>query len=89
MVDEFKRFGLTNQQRLLTGILQLLGAIGLAMGPYYPFIGMTAAAGLSLLMLLGFSVRIKIKDSIRESIPSFIFMIINGLLFFDFYTSII
>jgi len=32
-------------------------------------------------MLLGFIVRLKIKDSILLSLPSFAFMIFNGYLF--------
>lgn len=74
--SEFKRFGLA-QYRLLTGALQLLGATGLLAGLYFPLIGVLAAAGLSLLMLMGFITRLKIKDSFKETFPSFLFMLIN------------
>lgn len=86
MVKEFHRFGLTDNQRRLTGILQTLGGIGLAVGFFlHPFIGLLSAAGLSLLMLLGFITRIKIKDSFYESSPSFVFMVLNGYLAYGFY----
>jgi len=74
--SEFKRFGLA-PYRTLTGILQLLGATGLLLGLYFPLIGVLAASGLSLLMLLGFITRLKIKDSFKETFPSFLFMLIN------------
>ena len=84
MKAEFLRFGLS-KHRVLTGTLQILGAIGLIVGIFEPFIGRFSAAGLSLLMLLGFGVRIKLRDSIAESLPSFILMLINGYLCWVFY----
>jgi len=81
MKSEFKRFGLSNYQRKITGVSQLLGSFGLFLGIFIPFIGAIASAGLGLLMLLGLSVRIKIKDSFFLMFPSFIFMIINFLVF--------
>jgi hypothetical protein len=85
MVAEFNRFGLSAYRRM-TGILQLLGAIGLIVGLLVsPIIGFLAALGLCILMLLGFGVRIKIKDSIGEVMPSFVLMIINAYLVIVFY----
>ncbi len=84
MTEEFKRFGLNTPQRKVTGILQVLGGLGLLLGIAYPLIGLIAAGGLSLLMLLGFVVRLKIRDSIRQTLPSFIFIVLNGYLFWQF-----
>ncbi len=84
MTEEFKRFGLNTPQRKVTGILQVLGGLGLLLGIDYPLIGLIAAGGLSLLMLLGFVVRLKIRDSIRQTLPSFIFIVLNGYLFWQF-----
>ena len=84
MRQEFKRFGLNTLQRNVTGILQVLGGLGLFLGIVYPLIGAIAAAGLSLLMLLGFVVRLKIRDSMRQTFPSFIFMLLNAYLFWQF-----
>lgn len=77
MKSEFQRFGLLNYQRKLTGILQLLGAFGLFLGIFEPLLGVMASAGLGTLMLLGFIVRLKIKDNFIKAFPSFLFMIIN------------
>ncbi|MFN1834527.1 DoxX family protein [Balneola sp. MJW-20] len=85
MIQEFKRFGLTDSQRKITGILQVAGAVGLLSGLYFPFFGAAASIGLTIMMLVAFIVRIKIKDSLMETIPSFFFMLINAyitLLFF-------
>jgi len=85
MIEEFKRFGLTDSQRKLTGILQILGAGGLLAGFIYPTIGLLAAAGLTLMMFVAFIVRIIIKDSFAQSIPSIIFMLINAWLTIALY----
>lgn len=61
MVQEFARYGLV-KFRVFTGIAQLLGALGLFLGTQSALIGLSAAAGLSLLMLAGFITRLKIRD---------------------------
>lgn len=78
MINEFKRFGLNDTQRKITGILQIAGAAGLLSGFYFSIVGAAAATGLSLMMLVAFIVRIRIKDSLKESMPSFFFMLINA-----------
>ena len=85
MKDEFKRFGLTDWQRMLTGVLQITGSAGLLAGFIYPIIGFLAAAGFTAMMIVAFIVRLKIKDSITEAVPSIIFMLINAWLMFAFY----
>jgi hypothetical protein len=85
MIDEFKRFGMTDSQRKLTGILQILGSSGLLAGLLFPVIGLLAAAGFTAMMLVAFIIRIKIKDSIAQSVPSLIFMLMNAWLTITFY----
>ncbi|MGB5202878.1 MAG: DoxX family protein [Eudoraea sp.] len=78
MRQEFIRYGLTKQQRLI-GTLQILGALGLGIGYFYlPVLSIASALGLSLLMILGFGVRLKIKDSLVQAAPSIIYAIINA-----------
>lgn len=85
MIDEFKRFGMTDSQRKFTGILQIAGSAGLIAGLIMPGVGLLAAAGFTAMMLVAFIVRIKIKDSILQSLPSIIFLLINGWLAVEFY----
>ncbi|MCC5934649.1 MAG: DoxX family protein [Balneolales bacterium] len=77
MIAEFKRFGLNDAQRKVTGVLQLLGAGGLFLGISYPPAGALAAAGFSVMMLVAFLVRLSIKDSVLLSLPSLVFLFIN------------
>ncbi|KQC33561.1 hypothetical protein AAU57_09710 [Nonlabens sp. YIK11] len=80
MKMEFTRFGLSTLQRQITGVFQVAGAIGLLIYSYNLTIATVAAAGLSLLMFLGFIIRMRIKDSIYDSSPAFIFMVLNGII---------
>jgi hypothetical protein len=52
--------------------------MGLLIGLYYsPIILLLASMGLSLLMLAGFIVRLKIKDNFIKSSPAFTFAVVN------------
>jgi hypothetical protein len=85
MFEEFNRFGLTPTQRKLTGFFQMLGATGLVLGFYFiPFLGLSAALGLVVLMSLCFGVRLKIKDSFFQSFPSLFFAILNLVVAYKF-----
>ncbi len=85
MAQEFERFGLSPLQRNLTGILQLLGSAGLFIGLLQPLVGLIASSGLALLMFLGFLTRLKIRDTIIQSLPALLFMILNTYLAIAYY----
>lgn len=80
--DEFKRYGL-EKFGPMTAVLEILGAVGLVVGLIIPVILPLAAGGLALLMLLGFGVRLKIKDGFWLSLPSFLFMLLNAYIFYE------
>lgn len=81
---EFLRFKLSETQRKITGVLQIIAGFALLFSFTSPMIGVIATAGLTIQMLLGFMVRLKMKDSIMRSLPSFVLMIFNGYLFVYF-----
>ncbi len=81
MKEEFKRFGL-EKAGALTAILELLGGVGLLIGlKLFPIL-LVSAGGLTLLMLLGVIVRIKVKDSLWVTMPALFFMLLNASIFF-------
>lgn len=77
MVIEFERYGLSCFRRLI-GVLQLLGAIGLLVGFFISWVGAMAAAGLSLQMVCGLGVRIKIRDRWAKCLPAAFYMVLCG-----------
>ena len=80
MKKEFKRFGL-EKIGLLTIILQFMGAAGLIVGLKFNPILTISSLGLTLLMLSGLIVRIKLKDSIWISLPALFYMGLNTYIF--------
>lgn len=82
MKNEFKRFGLSNFGALVA-VLEILGALGLLIGLKYHILLILASGGLALLMFLGVSVRIKIKDRPIDMLPAFFFFLLNTYIFFD------
>ncbi|TVP77186.1 MAG: hypothetical protein EA353_10810 [Puniceicoccaceae bacterium] len=76
---EFARYGLS-QYRAMTGWLQLAGASGLLLGWWLPAVGTAAAAGLSLQMLAGVGVRLRIRDRWFQCVPAGFYCLINAAL---------
>ncbi|MCA9320639.1 MAG: DoxX family protein, partial [Planctomycetes bacterium] len=63
MVTEFERFGLS-RFRVLTGLLQLLGALALILGHSIPMLVTLGSAGLAVLMGLGILTRARVADPV-------------------------
>lgn len=80
MKNEFKRFDL-EKLGLLTIILEFLGATGLIVGLKFSPILTISSLGLGLLMLCGFIVRLKLKDSVWISSPAIFYMCLNIYIF--------
>jgi uncharacterized membrane protein len=81
MVADFHRFGLDSfpiNLRILTGVLEILGGTGLLVGLRWRPALWLSAAGLALLMLIAFGVRLKMRDSVALSTPSFLLMLLNA-----------
>jgi len=79
MRAEFLRYRLA-RFRVLTGVLQLLGAGGLVAGLWWTPIGVAAAAGLTLLMALGVGARRRIRDPWPQQVPAAAYAALNALL---------
>ena len=79
MIKEFERYGIP-QYRKLTGGLQLLGAFGLLIGFWIVYLQIISAIGLSLMMLMGVITRIMIKDALVQTLPAFLYCLLNAYL---------
>lgn len=80
MTVEFERFGLARFRRLV-GALELMGGMGLLVGYVYRPLLLLSSAGLTLLMLLGVLTRVRIRDSVVETLPAFVLFLMNGYVF--------
>ena len=82
LIAEFERYGVP-QFRTLTGLLQLLGGMGILLGYYWIPLQLFSCFGLTLLMLFGVGVRIKIKDNFIQSFPAAFYCLLNSYLFWS------
>lgn len=79
MQREYVRYGVS-QFRPLVGGLQIAGGLGLLAGFALPLVGQLAAAGLALLMFFGTLLRIRIKDSLLQTLPAIVYLTLNAYL---------
>jgi hypothetical protein len=80
MRTEFSRYGLAGYRKLV-GALQIAGATGLIFGLYVHWpLQLFAALGLTLLMMMGFGVRLKIRDTWLQAMPSLAYALLNAFI---------
>jgi hypothetical protein len=77
MAEDFERFGLQHL-RILTGLLEVLGALALLAGFVVVEAAIVGGGGLALLMALGLLTRIRQRDSLRQMLPAALLMVLNG-----------
>ena len=82
MKSEFKRFGLNRFGKVIIA-LQFFGAIGLIIGLKFNPMLTLSSLGLSLLMLSGFILRIKLKYNTLAYLPALFYMSLNSYLFLN------
>jgi len=63
--------------RIPTGVLELLGGAGLLIGLRWRPALQLSSAGLALLMLVAFGTRMRMRDGVAVSLPSFLFLLVN------------
>ncbi len=76
MILEFHRWGVSGL-RHITGILEVLGAVGLVLGQWLPWVGLMSASGLSILMTCGLVVRLRIRDGFLQTLPAVIYLLVS------------
>ena len=84
-INEFYRYGLYEYIKIV-GVFQLLGGIGCIVGVFYKRLLIISSLGLSIMMLLGVGVRVKINDTFFQTLPAILYLIINSIIFLDIIT---
>jgi uncharacterized membrane protein YphA (DoxX/SURF4 family) len=74
MKSEFQRYGLAKYKNL-TGILEILGGVGILIGLWHRQIFLVSSFGLTILMILGVITRTRIKDSFIQTLPAIVYFI--------------
>lgn len=76
MRRDFERFGL-GRLRTLVGTFEVLGALGLIAGQIWPILVPLSAGGLALMMFLGVATRLRVLDSLAQTLPALVLMCVN------------
>jgi hypothetical protein len=76
MREDFDRFGLS-RFRIMTGLLEVLGALGLVAGQFVPALAVLSGSGLALLMVLGLLTRLRQRDSLQQMLPAAVLIVLN------------
>ena len=79
---EFEELKISKLSKLVVG-LELLGALGLLVGILFNPILIISSLGLSVLMLLGVSIRLKQKQHFKLTLQAGFFMLLNGFIFWE------
>jgi lysylphosphatidylglycerol synthetase-like protein (DUF2156 family) len=88
MAREFERFDLA-RFRTLVGALEVGGGAGLLAGLWYLPLLCVAAVGLTVLMLLGVGVRVRLRDGVMLTLPALLLGVVNGYLAFEAWRRLI
>ena len=84
--NEFERYQMPGI-RTFVGIMEVLGGLAVLLGLAIAPLGAFGAAGLTLLMVLGLSVRIRIRDTPRLMVPAAVLACLNAVLVVLFLNS--
>lgn len=80
MVAEFIRYQLPHL-RVLTGLLQIAGSLGIIAGHFYRPILLLSAGGLAVMMLIALITRFRVGDPLYLAVPSFCLCVLNLFIF--------
>lgn len=65
--------GMSTDAFRLIGVLEILGALGVALGLFVPVLGAAASVGLVLLMVGGVMAHVRVGDALAAAVPAAVF----------------
>jgi len=68
--DDAERFGFPYPRFRLIGVAEVLGAVGLIVGLFVPWIAVVSGIGLVLLMIGGAATHLRAKDPVPKAVPA-------------------
>jgi uncharacterized membrane protein YphA (DoxX/SURF4 family) len=80
-VDNFKQWNLPQWFRIVTGLVELVGAAALIVGYWEPSWAAAAGLWLGATMLVGTLVHVRAKDSVQQTFPAIVLFLLPVVLF--------
>jgi len=82
MISEYERWGY-QKHRIQIAILQLLAGLGLLIGSSSPILLALISSSLFLMMMVAVFVRIRINDTMINTLPAVFYAILNFIIFYN------
>lgn len=77
MKEEFAAYGLSESTMYFIGTLKVLSALGLIVSIWAPMLTLPSAGLMAILMVGAILMHVKIKDSLKQSMPAVIFLLLS------------
>jgi len=78
MAGEFKRFGFPSIFNFLTGAFEIVGALGMLIGIWFPYVAIIAGLLLGGTMFVAaLTLIVIVKDPFKKAIPAIILLILS------------
>lgn len=81
-VDNFKNWGLPQWFRVVTGLVEVAGAVALILGFWEPSWAAVAGLWLGFTMFVGILVHVRMKDSLKMTFPAIVLCVLPLVVFF-------
>jgi putative oxidoreductase len=78
-VEAFEHYGYPQWFRIVTGIVELIGAVGMIVGIWYPAVAPLAGLWLGITMLVAAITHIRAKDPAKSLLFPVILLVLNVL----------
>ncbi len=79
-VEMYETLKLPQWFRVVTGLVQLAGAVGLVIGYWHPEVAAWAGVWIGITMLVGCLSHFRVKHPVGKAIPSFVITLIAAIL---------
>ncbi|WP_438350573.1 DoxX family protein [Paenibacillus sp. FA6] len=81
-VDGFNHWGLPQWFRVVTGLVELIGAVALIIGYWDPSWTAAGALLLGVTSIGGILTHVRVKDSLKQTFPIILFGVLSFVVFF-------
>ncbi len=75
-VESFEQLKLKKEFRLVTGIVQIVGVIGLIIGIWYPGVASLSGIWFGIIMIGAAAAHIRVKDPFSKAVPAIVLCIV-------------
>ncbi|WCK52600.1 DoxX family protein [Aneurinibacillus sp. Ricciae_BoGa-3] len=81
--ENFQHLNLPDWFRLLTGVYQTIGAVGLVIGFWLPWFKGLSGIWIAIMMLVAIVLHLRVKEPFLQSVPAIVVFLLSVLVIID------